>query len=90
MATLSDARFDALRAQLFTGATSDMLLQWLQLNGATAKAIPDAWKEMLAAQLVAPPTGQYNDDWFQLLDEQGFTGAISDRELDFWIAGGVL
>lgn len=32
MATLNDAKFDALRAQGFTGALSDMTLQWLQEN----------------------------------------------------------
>ena len=32
MPSLSDARFDALRALGHTGAVSDMLLQWLQAN----------------------------------------------------------
>ncbi len=90
MASLSDARFDALRTLLFTGSTSDMLLAWLQDNGATAKAIPDAWKEMLASKLVATPTGQRTDDWYQLLGEQGFAGAMNDRELAFWDGGAVL
>ena len=30
MPALSDVRFEAMRALGFTGATSDMLLQWLQ------------------------------------------------------------
>ena len=30
MPTVNDARFDALRSQGFTGATNDMLLQWLR------------------------------------------------------------
>jgi hypothetical protein len=86
MATISDARFEALRGQGFTGATSDMLLQWLQANGATANAVPDAWAEMLAAN--GFPYGQRNDSWYDLLGSLGYTGALSDRELEFWDQGG--
>ena len=88
MATLSDEKFAALRTLTYTGSISDMTLQWLQANGATSDSISDAWEEMLAAQLVATPTGQKNDDWFQLLGEKGYSGSLTDRELAFWQAGG--
>jgi hypothetical protein len=48
---LVDAKWDSLRAQGFTGAMSDMTLQWLQANGATSDQISDAWLEMLTEQL---------------------------------------
>lgn len=89
MATLSDARFDSLRDQGLTGAVSDMLLQWLQVNGATAKAVPDAWAEMLAVQ--GYPYGQRNDSWYLFLGSLGYAeGDLNSRELKFWLDGGVL
>ena len=88
MPTVSDARFAALRGQGFTGATSDMILQWLQANGATSSAVPDAWKEMLAAQGYA--SYQRNDDWYAFLGDIGYSGSISDRELGFWVDGGTI
>ena len=86
MATLMDARFEALRAQGFTGATSDMLLQWLQANGATSNALPDAWAEMLLSQGFLQPLR--SDAWYQLLGDLGFEGNMNDRQLQFWLDGG--
>lgn len=92
MATLSDARFESLRGQGFTGATSDMLLQWLQANGATAKAVPDAWKEVL--DIIRPPDPNHrSDQWFDWLFINGYGAPnkqINDMEKDFWEAGGLL
>lgn len=90
MPTLTDSRFDALRAS-YTGATSDMLLQWLQANGATSDSIPDAWREFLLAQTGLDASKyQRNDYWNVFLDQQGYTdGSLNDREILFWAAGGV-
>jgi len=93
MPALTDVRFDALRALGFTGATSDMLLQWLQANGATSSSVPDAWNEMLAVQLLSGNTGQRSDDWRQLLATLGYaalagSAQVNDMELAFWEAGG--
>lgn len=92
MATISDARFAALRTQGFTGSISDMTLQWLQFNGATSKMITDAWREMLVALGAWSDTqaGQRNDAWYLYLGVIGYEGQISDRELDFWNDGGVI
>jgi hypothetical protein len=92
MPTLSDARFDSLRNDFgFTGTTSDMMLDWLQFNGATANNIPDAWQEMLAAAGY-PTSGNYqrNDTWYEYLGDQGYDGAMNDRELLFWLDGGIV
>lgn len=90
MPTIIDTKFAVLRAS-YSGSISDMTIAWLQDNGATSSHISDAWKEMLADKLVATPTGNKNDDWFQLLDELGFsTGSLNDRELAFWVDGGTL
>ena len=60
-------------------------------NVAPSTQISDLWRLMLNDKLIAPPTGQYNDDWFSLLGELGFTnGALNDRELAFWVAGGTI
>ena len=87
MPTLTDSKFDALRTQGFTGSISDMTLQWLKANGATSNAVPDAWGEMLALYLKTP---QRNSGWYELLGDEGYTGSMNDRELQFWLAGGVL
>ena len=89
MATLNDAKFAALRAQGYTGAMSDMTLQWLQANGATSNSISDAWLEMLVAQGIAPNTHR-GDGWYDYLGLRGYTGSINDRELAFWLDGGVI
>lgn len=88
MTTLLDARFDALRAQGFTGAVNDMMVQWLQANGATSGVLADAWLEMLEANGIPAPANR-TDGWYTLLGELGFTdGHINDREKAFWEAGG--
>lgn len=85
MSSLADARFEALRAQLFTGATNDMVLQWLQANGAVSDCLPDAWLEMLDFY---GHIANRSDGWYSLLGELGFTGAMNDRETSFWSGGG--
>jgi hypothetical protein len=95
MAVLNDAKFDALRTQLFTGAMPEMTLAWLQDNGATSPSLTDAWPEMLAAKLVLAGTGQRNDDWHALLIQQGMdvtagSDQLNDMELAFWLGGAVL
>ena len=87
MTTLNDARFNALRAIGHTGATNDMLVTWLQDGGAISNCLPDAWLEMLAAHSLI---GHRNDTWYALLGDLGFEGQINDRELAFWLGGGVL
>ena len=91
MPALSDVRFDAMRALGHIGATSDMLLEWLSANGGGKSSIPDGWHNMLAFQLSGfdiTASGQRSDDWYQLLGVLGHTGAMNDRELSFWLAGG--
>jgi len=51
---LVDAKWEALR-QNYTGAMSDMTLQWLQANGATSDQISDAWMEVLLSYLPVVP-----------------------------------
>lgn len=84
MATLNDAKFEALRALGFTGAISDMTLQWLQDNGATSGAISDAWHEALFATGLVTEPFHINDAWFAVLGTGGHIGSINDRELSFW------
>lgn len=89
MPNITDSKFAALRSQGYTGSISDMMLQWLQANGATSNSIPDAWREVLVIQGYG--LQQRNDDWFALLGDLGYTtGSLNDRAAQFWLDGGEL
>lgn len=91
MSDLNDLKFKALGDQGYTGSIGDRYLQWLQGNGATSDSIPDAEREVLAAQGVwVDPTRSLNDAWFLLLGNLGYTGSLNDRWLAFWDAGGTI
>jgi hypothetical protein len=69
-----------------------MLLQWLQANGATSDAVPDAWREFLLA-LTGLPAEDYhrNDYWWAYLDglvPAGVGRNLSDMERWFWDPAG--
>ena len=83
----TDARYAALVAQGFTGHINEMLLAWLQDSGATSDQLTDAWAEMLTVQGF---TGHRTDTWYNFLGGLGFSGAIPERENDFWENGGIL
>ena len=88
---LNDLRRAALYAQgVPLGHNNDMVLTWLQINGATGvNDLNDAWRAMLDAQLAENlRTGHVNDDWYTLLGTLGFTGTINEREWKFWYGGG--
>ena len=87
MASLADAKFNALANLGFKGQVSGSTLLWLLDNGAETPCLPDAWLEMLA---VFNFTGQRNDAWFELLGSLGWVGSMNDRELQFWLDGGHL
>ena len=92
MATLTDAKWDALGAQGFTGSISDRTLQWL-VAGSVAplpKSISDAWKNMLTNRIFPAGNYQRNDSWYVYLGTLGFAGSLNDREMAFWLSGGVL
>jgi hypothetical protein len=84
MSNLTDARFNALRGEGYTGSVNSMLLQWLHIGGATSPALPDAWAQWLDIKLV--DSGAFNERWSAYLGSQGHTGALNDRELQFWTA----
>jgi len=92
MATLSDAKFAALRSQGLTGTVSDMMIGWLALNGATSPCIPDAWKQVL--DIISPPDPNHRtDQWVYWLFINGYGAPnkqINDMLLDFWLSGGLL
>ena len=86
MTTKPDAKFAALRGLGYQGAMPEMTLQWLQANGATSAQLSTAWDEMLESKGFGPANP---DGWYDLLGSLGYTGSISDRSRDFWIAGGI-
>lgn len=87
MPQVNDCRHSALVSQFGSGHVNDLMLLWLQANGATSNHINDAWREMLIAQNVIPPF-QINDGWYALLGALGYTGSLNDREHEFWCVGG--
>jgi len=89
MATLNDSKFATLRALGHTGAMSDMVLQWLQANGATSKAVTDSWMEMLVYE--DETSSQRNDAWYNLLDGLApveIGRQLNDLEMWFWSGSG--
>ena len=84
---INEVRYTALVAQGFTGQINQMILAWLQDSGATSDQLTDAWGEMLA---VLGFPGQRNTAWFDFLGSLGFSGALPERENDFWDNGGIL
>lgn len=98
-ASLTDVRFNTLRALGYSGSISDMTLLWLQDGGPATgpvtgplKTIPDAWRSVLE-QLESEdanfnPTGSYHrsDWWFEYLGSLGYSGQMNDRELGYWLA----
>lgn len=90
MPAVADARFDALRAQGFTGAVSDMYMAWLlnrTMSAVPAVSIPDAERAYLISELAdeGATTGTNSDLWFALLRARGLTGSLTDMMLAFWI-----
>ena len=91
MAALSDIQYSVLGDQGFTGGSMDRELQWLKANGATSDGLSDAWLEMLDARGFGPTNGYARSDgWFAMLSSLGYTGAVSDMTLQFWLNGGTL
>ena len=83
MTTLVDERFRALRALGHTGSTTDMLRTWLISEGGDASKpqMNDLWVSMLESKGFGE---QYNDAWYAYLGSLGYTGAINERETQFW------
>lgn len=87
MSHISDARYDALRAQfpnLFH--TNDLLFAWAEANGGSGNTLNDRIYSMLIAQGADPL--QVNDMWAQVLAANGFEGQLNDQKKQFWDAGG--
>lgn len=92
MPQLNDCRHTALVGMFGMGHTDDLLLQWLQSNGATSKCVADAWHEMLVVQGIVPPF-HVSDAWHKWLIDNGYGVSnehVNDAELDFWCSGGLL
>jgi hypothetical protein len=83
-----DARHETLRTLFPLGppSTNDLLFLWLVSEGGTGETLNDLWYTMLIAKGATP--APIRDMWFEVLGNLGYVGAIKDRELAFWIAGG--
>lgn len=85
---IQDSRFDSLRAQGFTGANDDMMLQWAQAAGATSNHVNDAVLEALL--LNGATTACLSDAWVEYLISIGGNGTRNDMEDAFWESGGII
>lgn len=81
MPATTDCRFQKLRAQGYAGATPDMLLLWLRDWGVPAPTLTDGWAQMLKLHGYS---GARSDAWYTFLGDMGMTGAINDREHQYW------
>lgn len=77
---------DAILAATGGPTVSDGLLAHYQAGGATSNNVIDAERQFLIA--AGATDGQLNDMWFEQLGAAGYTGALDDRRLEFWKAGG--
>ncbi len=88
VSTLNDAKLYALRAALVvtSGQITQLTKDWLLSLGAVGETVNNLWMDYLLNVAVPAPTpGQLNDmqyDWLGLL---GFTGALNDRWLQYWL-----
>jgi len=85
-----DARHETLRTLFPAGppSTNDLIELWLISEGGTGNTLNDLWYTMLISKGAAVAT--IRDMWYEVLGAPplNFTGAIKDRELAFWVAGG--
>jgi hypothetical protein len=91
--SLVDCRYAALRNQGYDGHVNDMEMLWLVANGADPAigSLMDRWRSMLLSQGFTPELDYaFNDAWYALLGDQGYTGHMNDRETAFWCAGGII
>ena len=88
--TLVDCRFDALRAEGFTGSTSDMLMQYWTSLGGTGGTLVDL--HFSALEALGRTEGTLMDRWFTYLGALGYEGSIRDKEYAYWcdILDGIL
>ena len=84
MATVTDAKFDALRAAGHTGSLTDMLLAWYQANGATSPQPNKAKREFLDALGYTHPDINYS--WKKFLADRGYS-FYGDGSIGFWQDG---
>ena len=97
MPTLTDTRFNTLRALGYTGSISDMTLLWLQDGGPAVgpvtgplKTVSDAWRSVLEQLAIEDPafnpSGSFDRStwWYQYLQSQGYTGGRGQMDLQFW------
>lgn len=86
---VNDAKLAALRAELGVtgGQIDDLEKAWLIQEGATGETTMDLWYDYVSGFVSA---GHINDMFYAWLGGLGYTGALSDRWLQYWnaLAGG--
>ncbi|RKX27492.1 MAG: hypothetical protein DRP45_00985, partial [Candidatus Zixiibacteriota bacterium] len=87
MSQRSDCRYQALLSLTgeTTGNVNELMLQWLQGEGATSNTLADAWLEYLASEGF---TGDRNTATFNWLRDKGYTGALPDMLYKMWCVDG--
>ena len=55
MGSVNDCKYNALSAVFGSGQINDLLLKFLQANGATSGDINDAWSEVFGGGNTPPP-----------------------------------
>lgn len=84
--TVNQAIFDALTDLGFTGAVSEMQLQWLNSLGFTSGSINDRWKQLLDSQNI--PDGGMAERQKQHYEAQaGVSGlGLNESKRAFWLS----
>ena len=90
MTTRIDAQYAAMKAVVPGDTFNDLLLRWLQANGAIADSVADAWHEFLDER--GMPPGHVNDRLHGWLGDIGYTESdnITDRLYQWCVDGMVV
>ncbi len=77
---------DAVLATTGGPSINEGELAWYKGGGSNFDDLQDAEQDFLF--LTGQDLANLNDMWFGYLGSLGYSGALSDRKLAFWIAGG--
>ena len=84
MTSIGDAKYQATSVTPFE-AQGDEYFAWLGANGGIGATVQDREYSFLSTHGV--PAGSISGMWTRFLSQKGYTGALSDMKMAFWLDG---
>ena len=90
MTSRNDAQVAAMQATVDGDAFNDLMLRWLQANGAIGDTVTDCWTEFLDER--GMPPGHVNDRLYAWLGDIGYDESdhLTDRMYQWCVDGMVV